>query len=63
MNALGDQATNPDPRAGFEARSAGEMDEFDVDDAEEFMDAVATDATMTLDHIASKLASYAVLSQ
>ena len=40
-----------------------ELDEFDVDDAEEFMNAVATDATMTLDYIASKLASYAVLSQ
>jgi hypothetical protein len=34
-----------------------------VDDAEEFMNAAATDATMTLDHIAGKLASYAVLSQ
>jgi NAD(P)-dependent dehydrogenase (short-subunit alcohol dehydrogenase family) len=36
---------------------------FDVDDAEEFMIAVAADAVMTLDHVASKLASYAVLSR
>jgi death on curing protein len=39
-----------------------ELDEFDVDDAEEFMKAVATDATMTLGHIASKLASCAASS-
>jgi death on curing protein len=32
-----------------------ELGEFDVDDAEEFMNAVATNATMTVDHIANKL--------
>lgn len=37
-----------------------ELDEFDVDDAEEFVNAVATDATLSIDFIASKLASYAV---
>lgn len=37
-----------------------ELGEFDVDDAEEFMNAVAIDATTTLDHIVSKLASYAM---
>jgi death-on-curing protein len=36
-----------------------ELGEFDVDDAEEFMNAVATDAVMSVDFIANKLASYA----
>jgi death on curing protein len=36
-----------------------ELGEFDVDDAEEFVNAVATDAMMSVDFIASKLASYA----
>jgi death-on-curing protein len=39
------------------------LGDFDVDDAEEFMNAVATDATMTLDHIVSKLKSYALSSK
>jgi death-on-curing protein len=36
-----------------------ELGEFDVDDAGEFVNAVATDAMMSVDFIASKLASYA----
>jgi death-on-curing protein len=36
-----------------------ELGEFDVDDAEEFVNAVATDAMMSVDFIASKLTSYA----
>jgi death on curing protein len=36
-----------------------ELGEFDVDDAEEFVNAVATDALMSFDSIAGKLASYA----
>jgi death-on-curing protein len=40
-----------------------ELGEFDVDDAEEFVNAVATDAVMSVDFIAKKLASYAALSQ
>lgn len=36
-----------------------ELGEFDVDDAELFMNAVATDATITIDQIAGKLATYA----
>jgi hypothetical protein len=39
-----------------------ELDEFEVDDAEEFANAVATDGTLTIDHIASKLASYSITS-
>ncbi len=40
-----------------------ELGDFDIDDAEEFMIAVATDATMTLAHIVSKLKSYAYSPQ
>jgi death-on-curing protein len=40
-----------------------ELGEFDVDDAEEFVNAVATDAAITLEFIAGKLASYAISSQ
>jgi death-on-curing protein len=40
-----------------------ELSEFDVDDAEEFVNAVATDAAVTLEFIAGKLASYAIPSQ
>jgi death-on-curing protein len=36
-----------------------ELGEFDVDDAEEFVNAVSTDAAMPIDSIAAKLASYA----
>lgn len=36
-----------------------ELGEFDVDDAEEFVNAVSTDAAMSVDSIADKLASYA----
>ena len=39
-----------------------ELGEFDVDDAESFMNTVATDSMMALDDIASKLASYAISS-
>jgi death on curing protein len=35
------------------------LGEFDVDDAEQFVNAVATDAVMSVDFIADKLASYA----
>lgn len=40
-----------------------ELGRFDVDDAEVFVNAVATDATITVEVIASKLASYAVSSK
>ncbi|OBA75969.1 death-on-curing protein [Mycobacterium sp. 1554424.7] len=36
-----------------------ELGEFNVDDAEEFVNSVATDAAMSIDSIANKLASYA----
>jgi death-on-curing protein len=39
-----------------------ELGDFDVDDAEEFVNAVATDENMPIDYIASKLSSYAVSS-
>jgi hypothetical protein len=37
--------------------------DFDVDDAEAFMNRVATDADLAVDVIASKLATYAKSSQ
>lgn len=36
-----------------------QLGEFDIDDAEQFVNAVATDAAMSVDFIADKLASYA----
>jgi death-on-curing protein len=36
-----------------------QLGEFDVDNAEQFVNAVATDAAMSVDAIANKLASYA----
>jgi death on curing protein len=36
-----------------------ELGEFDIDDAEQFVNTVATDAVMPVDFIADKLASYA----
>ncbi|KDE97161.1 death-on-curing protein [Mycolicibacterium aromaticivorans JS19b1 = JCM 16368] len=40
-----------------------ELGEFDVDDAEEFVNAVATDGALTIDYIASRLSSYRVSRQ
>jgi death-on-curing protein len=36
-----------------------QLGEFDVDDADQFVNAVATDGTMSVDFIADRLASYA----
>ena len=61
-----DQLGKDTSRVGHPPAAVDEIDtpvDFDVDDAEAFMNQVATEADLAVDVIASKLSTYAISSQ
>ena len=61
-----DQFAKDASRVGHPPVAVDEIDtpvDFDVDDAEAFMNQVATEADLAVDVIASKLSTYAISSQ